>query len=131
MFVFELLNWINRVLTFDKPDDSTRSLKFESRYAIVLHEVPDGHPFIISFTILNLSLFSFITNYLLACRVLCTNKLHLARNLEEILQNEGEGLVLRKPGSEYLVGRSGLLFKLKVHHLLLSLLPFVEKLKYV
>eukprot|EP00026_Physarum_polycephalum_P001926 Phypoly_transcript_01929.p1 GENE.Phypoly_transcript_01929~~Phypoly_transcript_01929.p1 ORF type:complete len:592 (+),score=74.28 Phypoly_transcript_01929:633-2408(+) len=85
-----------RILAFDKPDFLTQNLKFERRYTIVLSCVPCEHPFVT-----------------VASRVLCTSKYQLAHNLEEVLQNQGEGLVLRKPGSAYVAGRSYFLLKLK------------------
>ena len=63
-----------------------------------------------------------LTKYkIVAPRVFCTSHLHLLSFLKEILKNEGEGVVLRKPKSFYEPGRSANLLKLKVIPLLLLL----------
>jgi hypothetical protein len=47
-------------------------------------------------------------------RVLCTSKKQLIKSLRIILDEGGEGVILRRPGSKYEHGRSNHLFKLKV-----------------
>lgn len=56
----------------------------------------------------------FYYEYTVASRALCTNQIHLTKALQQIINDEGEGVILRKPNSEYEHGRSTALLKLKV-----------------
>ena len=59
-------------------------------------------------------------------RVLCASKKQLIKALKIILDEGGEGVILRRPGSKYEHGRSNHLFKLKVKlHLSSPFMPFV------
>ena len=49
-----------------------------------------------------------------AARVLCAHRRRLAYALQQVLADGGEGVVLRKPASQYEHGRSTNLIKLKV-----------------
>jgi hypothetical protein len=46
--------------------------------------------------------------------VLCKHKYHLNKFAQEIIDNGGEGVIFREPGSPYHLGRSQSLIKLKV-----------------
>lgn len=50
----------------------------------------------------------------MASRAKATREKEVKRGLEEIIKDGGEGIVLRRPRSAYVQGRSELLVKLKV-----------------
>eukprot|EP01105_Mastigella_eilhardi_P019799 TRINITY_DN4674_c0_g1_i1.p1 TRINITY_DN4674_c0_g1~~TRINITY_DN4674_c0_g1_i1.p1 ORF type:complete len:654 (+),score=153.97 TRINITY_DN4674_c0_g1_i1:118-2079(+) len=49
-------------------------------------------------------------------QTLCKGPQHLQEMLDQVTQGGGEGLMLRKPGSIYVAGRSNTLLKVKVFH---------------
>ena len=52
--------------------------------------------------------------YIPTMRMWCETKKHLTTATQSIIDSAGEGVVLRKPFSEYIPGRSNLLVKFKV-----------------
>eukprot|EP00026_Physarum_polycephalum_P001959 Phypoly_transcript_01963.p1 GENE.Phypoly_transcript_01963~~Phypoly_transcript_01963.p1 ORF type:complete len:985 (-),score=156.37 Phypoly_transcript_01963:23-2977(-) len=93
----EIINWaLFRVVSFDVPSFATFHLPFEKRYLKLLVGVPRDH--------------SFLTP---AIRILCEDPQSLSTFLAWILDDAGEGAVLRKPASLYEHGRSSDLLKLK------------------
>eukprot|EP00026_Physarum_polycephalum_P003577 Phypoly_transcript_03590.p1 GENE.Phypoly_transcript_03590~~Phypoly_transcript_03590.p1 ORF type:complete len:736 (+),score=72.25 Phypoly_transcript_03590:158-2365(+) len=84
-----------RGIVFDCPEKLAQHLPFEKRFGKLLCTV-ENHPFL-----------------LVASRTLCTSKKFLLSAIKNINQNRGEGVILRKPGSPYVSGRSFFLFKLK------------------
>lgn len=58
----------------------------------------------------------------MAPRVLAKDSKHMNKSVERIIDQEGEGAVLRKVASLYIPGRSTSLFKLKVFILILFIL---------
>lgn len=52
-------------------------------------------------------------------RVLCTNSKICEKFMESIIEDDGEGIILRKPNSIYEHGRSNNLFKLKVINIII------------
>eukprot|EP00026_Physarum_polycephalum_P002204 Phypoly_transcript_02209.p1 GENE.Phypoly_transcript_02209~~Phypoly_transcript_02209.p1 ORF type:complete len:520 (+),score=44.14 Phypoly_transcript_02209:1308-2867(+) len=93
-------NWSTlRLLTFDDPSPEIkypRSRPFEERYATILCAIHPYHPFLI-----------------VVGRAKCNTPLHLDTHVMAILKDEGEGVILRRPGSLYTPGRSDNLVKLK------------------
>eukprot|EP00026_Physarum_polycephalum_P002482 Phypoly_transcript_02489.p1 GENE.Phypoly_transcript_02489~~Phypoly_transcript_02489.p1 ORF type:complete len:757 (+),score=113.72 Phypoly_transcript_02489:481-2751(+) len=85
-----------RIVAFDNPDPATHEDEFEQRYKSVLLAFDPWHPFLIA-----------------ATRVLVTKKQHLTASSQHIIQDGGEGVILRKPKSLYEHGRSSNLLKLK------------------
>eukprot|EP00026_Physarum_polycephalum_P002368 Phypoly_transcript_02374.p1 GENE.Phypoly_transcript_02374~~Phypoly_transcript_02374.p1 ORF type:complete len:856 (+),score=113.95 Phypoly_transcript_02374:207-2774(+) len=85
-----------RLVVFDDPSMEMRDCFFETRYARLL-SVPASHPIVIP-----------------ASRMICSNKLLLKRALRHVLEDGGEGVILRAPLSPYLPGRTDSLVKLKL-----------------
>eukprot|EP00026_Physarum_polycephalum_P003261 Phypoly_transcript_03271.p1 GENE.Phypoly_transcript_03271~~Phypoly_transcript_03271.p1 ORF type:complete len:688 (+),score=73.27 Phypoly_transcript_03271:396-2459(+) len=85
-----------RMVVFDDPGPLTQHLPFEKRYASVLDAVQHENPIAV-----------------VATRLLCASKTHLSRMLQHSIDEGGEGVILRKPGSVYAHGRSLNLLKLK------------------
>ena len=56
-------------------------------------------------------------------RLLCVDSLHLKSAAKSVMNAGGEGIILRKPRSPYVGGRSSYLFKFKVHRFASSLFP--------
>jgi hypothetical protein len=52
--------------------------------------------------------------YIIAPRFLCVTPLLLTNSLQQVVEGGGEGVILRKPLSLYLSGRSASLLKVKV-----------------
>eukprot|EP00026_Physarum_polycephalum_P002272 Phypoly_transcript_02278.p1 GENE.Phypoly_transcript_02278~~Phypoly_transcript_02278.p1 ORF type:complete len:919 (+),score=129.98 Phypoly_transcript_02278:81-2837(+) len=85
-----------RLIAFDKPDPESHKLYFEKRYGQLVNSLPSEHPFII-----------------LAMRMLCKNAHFLAQKIKTIINDGGEGVILRKAKSKYICGRSDFLWKFK------------------
>eukprot|EP00026_Physarum_polycephalum_P002919 Phypoly_transcript_02928.p1 GENE.Phypoly_transcript_02928~~Phypoly_transcript_02928.p1 ORF type:complete len:728 (+),score=71.15 Phypoly_transcript_02928:209-2392(+) len=85
-----------RVVCFDEASEKMAQLPFEQRYTVLLDQFAPGHPTVI-----------------IAMRLLCTITNTLARCLKWIVEEGGEGVVLRKPLSRYICGRTNSLLKLK------------------
>jgi DNA ligase-1 len=70
---------------------------FVDRIAYLKTVVPDDHPYIqlVDFT-------------------LCKSRKHLDETFQEALSSDGEGVILREPGSRYVLGRSSSMLKYKV-----------------
>lgn len=58
-------------------------------------------------------------------RRLCLGKIDVTTSLDSILNNEGEGIVLRQRDSKYYPGRSERLLKLKVQDWELMAINFI------
>eukprot|EP01114_Cavostelium_apophysatum_P014313 TRINITY_DN3678_c0_g1_i1.p1 TRINITY_DN3678_c0_g1~~TRINITY_DN3678_c0_g1_i1.p1 ORF type:complete len:391 (-),score=64.84 TRINITY_DN3678_c0_g1_i1:160-1332(-) len=56
----------------------------------------------------------------------CINERHLARMLIDVVSGGGEGLVLRKPGSLYIPGRSGIMLKVKPRYVGVGIVTELE-----
>eukprot|EP00026_Physarum_polycephalum_P000399 Phypoly_transcript_00400.p1 GENE.Phypoly_transcript_00400~~Phypoly_transcript_00400.p1 ORF type:complete len:1105 (+),score=129.94 Phypoly_transcript_00400:31-3345(+) len=84
-----------RFIAFDVPSIDTQ-IPFEMRYGLMLANVPLDRVFLTP-----------------SMRVLCTQKHHLTHMIDEIMDEGGEGLIVRKPSSLYVPGRSDALLKLK------------------
>eukprot|EP00026_Physarum_polycephalum_P000368 Phypoly_transcript_00368.p1 GENE.Phypoly_transcript_00368~~Phypoly_transcript_00368.p1 ORF type:complete len:1106 (+),score=136.69 Phypoly_transcript_00368:1680-4997(+) len=88
-----------RLITFDIPTTGncniTCTSTFEDRYS-TLATLDPHHPFII-----------------LAPRMLCVDQKGVSFFLKNVMDDGGEGIILRKPGSFYVHGRSDALVKLK------------------
>ena len=109
-------------------------LLFEGRYHQLIANVSSCHPFIISESIyfyfccyfFVFSTFSFsllhsyspsqtlIISHVVVMRVWCTTQQLCDKALRAVLQDGGEGVILRRPASRYEHGRSLSLFKIKV-----------------
>eukprot|EP00026_Physarum_polycephalum_P004013 Phypoly_transcript_04030.p1 GENE.Phypoly_transcript_04030~~Phypoly_transcript_04030.p1 ORF type:complete len:625 (+),score=47.65 Phypoly_transcript_04030:223-2097(+) len=91
-------NWsMLRVIGFDDPSITSRSLAFEIRFRKLLDIYACfHHPIVI-----------------IPSRVLVQNRLHFTHGLQHILQNAGEGLILQQFKSLYEPGRSEVLYKFK------------------
>eukprot|EP00026_Physarum_polycephalum_P002833 Phypoly_transcript_02842.p1 GENE.Phypoly_transcript_02842~~Phypoly_transcript_02842.p1 ORF type:complete len:838 (+),score=97.84 Phypoly_transcript_02842:84-2597(+) len=85
-----------RLIAFDNPDHALHHMQFEKRYAIVAFSISPNHPFLIP-----------------ASRQKCKNKHHLSALRTHVINDGGEGVILRKPQSVYESGRSDSLLKLK------------------
>eukprot|EP00026_Physarum_polycephalum_P003234 Phypoly_transcript_03244.p1 GENE.Phypoly_transcript_03244~~Phypoly_transcript_03244.p1 ORF type:complete len:742 (+),score=88.29 Phypoly_transcript_03244:221-2446(+) len=88
-----------RMLTFDVPNYTFKKRPFEVRYKRLLLSINQEHPF-----------------QLVNFRVLCNGRAHLHLLVESIIENGGEGVILRKIGSLYESGRALSLLKLKTAH---------------
>eukprot|EP00026_Physarum_polycephalum_P001009 Phypoly_transcript_01010.p1 GENE.Phypoly_transcript_01010~~Phypoly_transcript_01010.p1 ORF type:complete len:1168 (+),score=148.17 Phypoly_transcript_01010:225-3728(+) len=86
-----------RLMAFDNPRNKLQKLPFEERYKILVQTVFPGHPFI-----------------QVAQRVLCKNYTHLNWSIHCIVDDEGEGVILRKIKTKYEHGRTPNLLKLKM-----------------
>jgi DNA ligase 1 len=107
----EDINWTKfRLVVFDCPhnDSSTKKEGFEKRYAHLLDEVSSGHCFVFLETFLK-----------------CKGEKHALALTKNIWKSNGEGSILREPGSLYEAGRTRSVYKLKVI-LLLSLCIIVD-----
>jgi len=85
-----------RMIAFDEASTDMRSKRFEERYRSLLLTSPD-HPFV-----------------KVAPRMLVMNDIHLQYFLQSVIEDGGEGAILRRINSLYEPGRSKLLVKLKV-----------------
>eukprot|EP00026_Physarum_polycephalum_P002735 Phypoly_transcript_02743.p1 GENE.Phypoly_transcript_02743~~Phypoly_transcript_02743.p1 ORF type:complete len:836 (+),score=105.65 Phypoly_transcript_02743:77-2584(+) len=93
----ELVLWhMLRMILFDVPSYDYQNKPFEKRYARLLSRTTAQHPFSI-----------------IATRVLCKSIKHLRHIVDEIIDDEGEGVILRHIKSVYSPGRSPYLVKLK------------------
>ena len=108
------------MISFDSPAQFLHHTTFEERFQFLLANVCPTHPFIVFLLFfLCLFLFSFIftkfdNNKIVATRVKCSHNFHVDISLQRILEDGGEGLILRKMASQYEQGRSRNLIKLKV-----------------
>eukprot|EP00026_Physarum_polycephalum_P002904 Phypoly_transcript_02913.p1 GENE.Phypoly_transcript_02913~~Phypoly_transcript_02913.p1 ORF type:complete len:747 (+),score=87.92 Phypoly_transcript_02913:75-2315(+) len=85
-----------RTVAFDNPDPRLRNFPFESRYNALLQSSASTHPFLI-----------------IAPRKLIHDHVKLERSITCIMEDGGEGVILRRPKSVYEHGRSPSLLKLK------------------
>jgi DNA ligase-1 len=98
--VSDFIQWHSlRMLSFDNPVRSKQSKVFEQRYRTLLDSVSHDHPF-----------------SMVVSRVKCTNLAHVSKAVQSIIDEEGEGIILRKCNSVYEHGRSHNLIKLKAAH---------------
>eukprot|EP00026_Physarum_polycephalum_P002112 Phypoly_transcript_02116.p1 GENE.Phypoly_transcript_02116~~Phypoly_transcript_02116.p1 ORF type:complete len:954 (+),score=114.83 Phypoly_transcript_02116:59-2920(+) len=94
----EFVPWhTTRMIAFDvPPKDGLNSNSFEQRYAHLLTHLCTDNPMII-----------------LAQRVLCQKNTHLLAWVQNIIDDGGEGVILRQKESKYVGGRTSLLLKIK------------------
>eukprot|EP00026_Physarum_polycephalum_P000668 Phypoly_transcript_00669.p1 GENE.Phypoly_transcript_00669~~Phypoly_transcript_00669.p1 ORF type:complete len:889 (+),score=100.09 Phypoly_transcript_00669:213-2879(+) len=85
-----------KILAFDTPTAFYHKLPFEERYSLLYKTIGPNHPLVI-----------------VAVRIKCWNEHILQALLQVILDDKGEGVVLRKPRSRYEPGRSFSLLKIK------------------
>eukprot|EP00026_Physarum_polycephalum_P003752 Phypoly_transcript_03766.p1 GENE.Phypoly_transcript_03766~~Phypoly_transcript_03766.p1 ORF type:complete len:436 (+),score=53.88 Phypoly_transcript_03766:986-2293(+) len=85
-----------RIVAFDDPSPDTRHLPFEARYEAILSSLSPSNPLVAN-----------------APRIYCISSRFLKRATEELIKEGGEGVILRRPTSLYIPGRSNHLFKLK------------------
>eukprot|EP00026_Physarum_polycephalum_P001637 Phypoly_transcript_01639.p1 GENE.Phypoly_transcript_01639~~Phypoly_transcript_01639.p1 ORF type:complete len:968 (+),score=84.26 Phypoly_transcript_01639:164-3067(+) len=91
------LDWsLFRIVCFDEPSDLMSTQIFEDRYSLLLDHFASNHPSVIA-----------------AMRFLCKSAQALAESLHMVVDEGGEGIILRKPLSLYQLGRSSDLVKLK------------------
>eukprot|EP00026_Physarum_polycephalum_P001538 Phypoly_transcript_01540.p1 GENE.Phypoly_transcript_01540~~Phypoly_transcript_01540.p1 ORF type:complete len:1069 (+),score=95.14 Phypoly_transcript_01540:45-3251(+) len=94
---FDFVCWdLLRLISFDTPARNLRKKTFEERYKRLLSYVSLAHPFNI-----------------VATRIMCKNSKHLNTLVQGVIDDEGEGVIMRKVGSLYENGRSPNLIKLK------------------
>eukprot|EP00026_Physarum_polycephalum_P001173 Phypoly_transcript_01174.p1 GENE.Phypoly_transcript_01174~~Phypoly_transcript_01174.p1 ORF type:complete len:997 (+),score=112.19 Phypoly_transcript_01174:34-3024(+) len=95
---FSTIDWASlRAVCFDVPETRLATPeKFEKRYKKLLKSFNSRNPLVIS-----------------APRVWCTSKRHIRNSLQSIIKEGGEGVIMRKPASFYVHGRSTDLMKLK------------------
>jgi len=95
-----------RFIVFDNPSPSTlieenRTTVFEIRYTTLYNSIDKVHPFIT-----------------IAPRMVCKGKVHMKTHFDDVVSSrvggEGEGVILRKPLSAYVNGRSDSLLKFKI-----------------
>jgi hypothetical protein len=85
-----------RFIAFDSPSSTNSTEKYEKRFLRMMTGVLRNHPFLG-----------------LCTRVLCCSKNHMEHYVRIIINNGGEGIMLRLPGSLYEHGKSQSLLKLK------------------
>lgn len=107
---------MDRVVAFDSPFPVHAQLPFETRYETILSDLPSYSVVVSLFFILPLSTSVFEYMKVVASRLICIAASVLHKLTNCVIDNGGEGLVLRKPGSLYEYGRSASLLKLKVCH---------------
>eukprot|EP00026_Physarum_polycephalum_P002865 Phypoly_transcript_02874.p1 GENE.Phypoly_transcript_02874~~Phypoly_transcript_02874.p1 ORF type:complete len:846 (+),score=138.45 Phypoly_transcript_02874:54-2591(+) len=91
------VNWaLIRFVAFDNPSPRMHHKPFEKRYSTLMQTVRVDHPFVV-----------------IAQRSMCTNGKQLIKVTQELIELGGEGVILRKPGSFYVRGRSKNLVKFK------------------
>jgi ATP-dependent DNA ligase len=104
------------MVTFDIASLDLQEAYFEDRYRILLSVVRPDHAFLVIITFENLSQNCTSNQYqIVVSRAFCSTKQHLTLALQSQIDNGGEGVILRKPGSFYTHGRTALLLKLKVY----------------
>ena len=121
-----------RIVVFDAPAANHQKLPFEERYALLLLDLPPDHPVVVSIWRLilhprlssppslrllpssSLPLLPLDSCSILAARLLCRDPSTLTSVVQAILNDKGEGVVLRRPRSQYDHGRSFSLLKIKV-----------------
>lgn len=92
---------------------------YEMRYKDLLNYVYNDHPFVISY-IVRLIPNTFDNKNKVTSRIFVTDSRKLLHVVENIISNEGEGIVLRRPTSLYHHGRSLDILKIKVHSTIYS-----------
>eukprot|EP00026_Physarum_polycephalum_P002439 Phypoly_transcript_02445.p1 GENE.Phypoly_transcript_02445~~Phypoly_transcript_02445.p1 ORF type:complete len:904 (+),score=143.32 Phypoly_transcript_02445:44-2755(+) len=94
---WEKPNWsLFRVVCFDEASQAMMTQPFEKRYSAVLSFYCAVHPFIV-----------------IAPRFLCDSNEALTSSLLQVVEEGGEGVIIRRPCSPYQPGRSSDLVKLK------------------
>lgn len=86
-----------RIISFDVPSRNSQDQPFEFRYKLLDSFISLYHPYI-----------------LIAWRALCFNNTHINMFLQNIVNNSGEGVILRQRNSLYINGRNQALVKMKV-----------------
>lgn len=112
------------MLVFDEAPPSASDHPFEERYTHLLQNVPFDSPFLLSLLIIQL--FAYCNNiiiviiinvdfwYIPAPRVSGVGKRQISKLILEIINDGGEGIMMRRPASLYEHGRSTSLIKYKV-----------------
>lgn len=113
----ENLKWeFLRFIIFDVPDPLINSQPYEIRFSSLLQNYTSIDGPIISCTIhyLYFILFLFDYVYIPAANKICVSKQHLKIFTKFILNNGGEGTVIRQPKSFYQRGKTNTMYKVKV-----------------
>lgn len=106
---------------FDTPNPEARRWPFEERYASLLRILSHSLPFV-SYISIQATKNAFTIEYVIAMRKLCFDKPELIATMQQVLDDGGEGIILRNPNSAYVGGRSQDLIKMKVnYHFLLHI----------
>eukprot|EP00026_Physarum_polycephalum_P001467 Phypoly_transcript_01469.p1 GENE.Phypoly_transcript_01469~~Phypoly_transcript_01469.p1 ORF type:complete len:1107 (+),score=182.36 Phypoly_transcript_01469:326-3322(+) len=91
------INWPQlRMVVFDTPAQSFERFPFEERFQFLLSNISLSHPF------------AFVVS-----RCLCKNKAHMRDAVKGVIENGGEGIIMRKVKSMYERGRTSSLLKIK------------------
>eukprot|EP00026_Physarum_polycephalum_P002145 Phypoly_transcript_02149.p1 GENE.Phypoly_transcript_02149~~Phypoly_transcript_02149.p1 ORF type:complete len:898 (+),score=87.49 Phypoly_transcript_02149:121-2814(+) len=85
-----------RLVNFDVPSYNMHAKPFEERYSLLLSHISPTNPLLV-----------------IAKRVMCRGREHLSKTVQGIIDEGGEGVILRIIGSFYLPGRNSALVKLK------------------
>lgn len=109
------------MIVFDVAPPSASDHPFEDRYTHLLENISITSPFLLSFLYFILQLIYFVLCdyfvdilYIPAPRIFVEGKLQITKSILQIINDEGEGVVFRRPGSLYEHGRSTSLVKYKV-----------------
>eukprot|EP00026_Physarum_polycephalum_P000948 Phypoly_transcript_00949.p1 GENE.Phypoly_transcript_00949~~Phypoly_transcript_00949.p1 ORF type:complete len:1118 (+),score=84.56 Phypoly_transcript_00949:49-3402(+) len=95
--VTDIVPWHSlRMISFDNPAPPFQFMAFEHRYHALLDHIPSDHAFNI-----------------IVARLKCKNLASISKTVQAIIDEEGEGVILRRCGSKYEHGRNSDLIKLK------------------
>lgn len=87
--------------------------EYEDRYKALLAFISSDHPFVVSLELILLFVIVDFAN-INAARLSCTSRKQFIKSLRSVINEGGEGVILRKPHSLYEHGRSTSLLKFKV-----------------
>ena len=112
------------MISFDIPNRSMQNRTFERRFELLLSMVPGDHSLAVStrqretkhylFRVYLFNLFDFAK--IVVSRVLCEFSGQVSAFMSSVIDDEGEGVILRKLNSIYSCGRNTNLLKLKVYY---------------
>lgn len=101
------------MITFDNPGPSYQNYQYADRYSLLLHDNQFAdNIFTVSLNCAWHNLLDVVQ--ILTARMKCFTHKQVETKLKQVLEDGGEGVVLRKPGSVYEHGRSSSLLKIKV-----------------